>query len=107
MDTEAQVRFAIIRERFATRDRFDSNALVIDVKLLSGPFRRLRNRWRFTPHAKGAELSFEIDFEFGTRLLHGLLSANFDRAVSKLIGCFERRAQDLYGPPAPLAAPPT
>ena len=106
MDTEAQVKFAIIRERFATRDRFDGNALIIDVKLLSGPFRHLRNRWRFSPHPKGAELSFEIDFEFGTRLLHGLLSANFERAVSRLIGCFERRAHDLYGPPAPTAPRP-
>lgn len=97
MDTEARVKFAVIRERFATRDVFDSQALVIDVTLLSGPFRHLSNRWRFTPHPDGAELNFEIDFEFGTRLLHGLLSANLERAVAKLISCFERRASDLYG----------
>jgi coenzyme Q-binding protein COQ10 len=106
VDTEAQVKFAIIRERFATHDTFDSQALVIDVTLISGPFRHLRNRWRFTPHPIGAELRFEIDFEFGSRLLHGLLSANFERAVAKLIGCFERRAHDLYGSPRPGSTPP-
>lgn len=108
MDTEAQVRFAIVRERFATRDRFDSQALIIDVTLLSGPFRHLSNRWRFAPDDRGAELTFEIDFEFGSRLLHALLSSNFERAVAKLIGCFERRAHDLYGPPGASAqAKPT
>jgi ribosome-associated toxin RatA of RatAB toxin-antitoxin module len=30
-------------------------------------------------------------------LLTAMLNANFDRAVSKLIGCFEARAQKLYG----------
>jgi coenzyme Q-binding protein COQ10 len=103
LDAEAKVRFHILRERFATRVRLDARALAIDVSLLSGPFRHLRNRWRFRPRfldgkVVGCELVFEIDFEFGSRLLHGLLSANFDRAVAKLVGCFERRAEALYGP---------
>ncbi len=98
LDAEAEVRFAIIRERFSTRVRLGAPALVIDVALLSGPFRRLTNRWRFEAAPEGAILTFEIDFEFGSRLLHGLLAANFERAVGRLIGCFERRALELYGP---------
>ena len=110
LDAEAQVRFAIIQERFATRVRLDSQALTIDVALISGPFRHLVNRWRFRdapgePGASGAELTFEIDFEFGSRLLHGLLASNFERAVSRLVGCFERRALELYGPSRPAALP--
>jgi coenzyme Q-binding protein COQ10 len=106
LDAEARVRFHILRERFATRVRLDAHALAIDVSLISGPFRHLRNRWRFRPRlldgkVVGCELVFEIDFEFGSRLLHGLLSANFDRAVARLVGCFERRAETLYGPAAP------
>ena len=97
LDAEAEVRFSIIRERFSTRVRLDEPGLAIDVDLLSGPFRKLENRWRFKPHPAGAELVFDIEFEFGSRLLEGLLAANFQRAVTKLVACFERRAKVLYG----------
>jgi coenzyme Q-binding protein COQ10 len=98
LDAEAEVGFSIIHERFATRVRLDEPALTIGVDLISGPFRRLQNQWRFTETAGGAELSFEIDFEFKSRLLDRLLAANFNRAVNRLIGCFEDRARQLYGP---------
>ena len=101
IDAEADVRFAIIHERFATRVRLDEPALAIDVDLISGPFRRLKNRWRFAPHAKGCELTFEIDFEFKSRLLQALLAANFHHAVERLVRCFEDRAQALYGAQKP------
>ncbi len=97
------MRFSIVRERFATRVRLDRPALTIDVDLLSGPFRRLRCHWDFAADAegaaamKGALLRFEIDFEFGSRLLERLLAANFDLAVGKLIASFERRAARIYG----------
>jgi coenzyme Q-binding protein COQ10 len=97
LDAEARVKFAIVRERFSTRVRLDRPALAIDVSLLSGPFKHLTNQWRFTPHPKGAELSFEIDFEFGSRLLEALLAANLDGAVKRLVACFEDRARVLYG----------
>ncbi len=97
LDAEAEVRFAIVHERFATKVRLDEPAMTINVSLLSGPFRKLENRWRFAPHVEGAELTFEIDFEFRSRLLQGLLAANFHRAVNRLVGCFETRARELYG----------
>jgi coenzyme Q-binding protein COQ10 len=98
LDAEADVGFAIVRERFATRVRLDEPAMVIDVDLISGPFRQLKNRWRFAPHPKGCELTFEIEFEFKSRLLQALLAANFHHAVERLVRCFEDRAKALYGP---------
>jgi coenzyme Q-binding protein COQ10 len=97
LDAEADVGFSIVRERFATQVRLDEPALAIDVELISGPFRYLRNRWRFREHAKGCELTFEIDFEFKSRLLQTLLAVNFHHAVARLVGCFEDRAAKLYG----------
>ncbi|HEY3796913.1 MAG TPA: SRPBCC family protein [Caulobacteraceae bacterium] len=97
LDAEADVGFAIVRERFATRVRLDATALVIDVDLISGPFRRLKNRWRFKDHPKGVELSFDIDFEFRSRLLQALFATNSHRAMSRLVACFEDRAKALYG----------
>ncbi len=97
LDAEAKVGFAFVRETFATRVRRDANARVIDVSLLHGPFRRLRNRWAFAPSGGGTRIDFEIDFEFKSRLLDAILAANLDRAASKVIGCFEARAHALYG----------
>jgi coenzyme Q-binding protein COQ10 len=97
LDARAEVRFAIVRESFTTRVRRDPAALEVRADLLSGPFRRLHTVWRFRPEGAGTEVSFEIDFEFGSRLLQGLLAANFERAVRRLVGCFETRAAALYG----------
>ena len=98
LDAEAAVSFSFLRERFSTRVTRDKPALQIKVSLLSGPFRKLDNRWRFRPHATGgAVVEFEIDFEFKFRLLDGMLAANFEPAVRKLMDAFEGRAKALYG----------
>jgi coenzyme Q-binding protein COQ10 len=97
IDAEAQVGFSFLREKFATRVLRDESAKEIIVSLLYGPFRKLKNQWRFSPDPGGTRIDFAIDFEFKSRLLDGLLAANMDRAVGKLIGCFEARAQRLYG----------
>jgi coenzyme Q-binding protein COQ10 len=98
LDAEAQVRFAVLKERFSTHVRRDAGKREITVQLLRGPFRRLLNRWRFVPHERGTEVQFDIDFEFKSKLLQTLLAANFEHAVSRLIDCFEVRAKALYGP---------
>ena len=97
VDAEAKVGFAIVRETFATRVTMDQAARTIEVSLLYGPFRRLRNLWRFVPDPRGTRVEFEIDFEFKSRLLDTILAANLRHAADRLIGCFEARARRLYG----------
>ena len=97
VDAEAGVGFSFLRERFSTRVRRDAPEGVIIVSLLHGPFRRLYNRWKFNAHPMGTSVEFEIDFEFKSRLLDRMLTANFHHAVDRLIGCFEERAKALYG----------
>jgi coenzyme Q-binding protein COQ10 len=97
LDAEAKVGFAMVRETFATRVRLDAVRRTIEVGLLYGPFRRLRNHWRFLATPDGTKIEFEIDFEFKSRLLDAILAANLHRAAEKLIGCFEGRAKALYG----------
>ena len=98
VDAEAGVGFSFLKEKFATRVRRDAHNRQIDVSLLSGPFRKLENRWRFLDAGHGcARIEFDIDFVFKSRLLDALLRANFHRAVEQLIDCFEARARSLYG----------
>ena len=101
VDAEASVGFAFLRERFATRVRRDPNTRTVRADLISGPFRKLVNEWTFKAHPEGTEIDFMIDFAFKSRFLDAMLEANFDRAVKRLIGCFERRAAALYDPVRP------
>jgi coenzyme Q-binding protein COQ10 len=96
-DAEARVRFAIVRETFSTRVKLDGEARAIDTELIAGPFRKLENHWRFEADGAGSKVDFAIDFEFRSRLLETLASANAGRAIQRLMGCFEARARTLYG----------
>jgi coenzyme Q-binding protein COQ10 len=103
VDAEAGVGFSFLRERFSTRVRRDAADRQIEVNLLAGPFRHLANRWRFFDDGQGGtRVEFDIDFQFKSRLLETLLTANFAHAVDRLMSCFEARAQALYGP-APIS----
>ena len=97
VDAEAAVGFSVLKERFSTWVRHDRNAPKVEVGLLRGPFHHLRNRWEFFPDPQGTRVEFFIDFAFKSRLLDMMLQANFDRAVGKLMQCFEARAAHLYG----------
>ena len=105
VDAEAKVGFSFLKERFATRVRRDARNRQIDTTLISGPFRKLENRWRFLDAGHGCtRVEFDIDFQFKSRLLETLLTANFSHAVDRLMGCFEARAKNLYGETAPTPA---
>ena len=101
VDAEAAVGFSVLKERFSTWVRHDRKAATVDVGLIRGPFRHLKNRWEFHADPRGTRLEFTIDFAFRSRLLDAMLHANFDRAVGSLIRCFEARAAELYGPKSP------
>jgi coenzyme Q-binding protein COQ10 len=101
VDAEAAIGFSFLKERFSSRVSRDTKARRIDVSLLSGPFKHLANRWEFFEAGDGTtRVEFDIDFQFKSRLLEALLTANFARAVDRLMDCFESRARTLYGPPA-------
>lgn len=97
LDAEASVGFSFLTERFSTWVRHDANAPKVEVGLIRGPFRHLKNRWEFFPDPSGTRVEFMIDFAFRTRLLDMMLQANFDRAVGKLMSCFEAEARRRYG----------
>lgn len=97
LDAEATVGFKLFSGTFASHVSLDDAGYEIRTRLLSGPFKRLSNSWRFeTDGQGGSRIQFDIDFEFRSRLLQMLLDANFDYAVGRLIGCFEARADTLY-----------
>jgi len=99
LDAEAAVGFSFLKERFSTWVRHDTQRPMVEVGLLRGPFRHLKNRWEFFPDETGTRLEFMIDFSFKSRMLDMMLTDNFDLAVRKLIECFETEAARRYGRP--------
>lgn len=102
MLAEMEVGYKAIRERFTTRVALDRGQNEILVEYVDGPFRHLRNRWRFRDigdqaEAKRSEVEFFIDYEFRSRTLGALMGAVFDDAFRKFADAFEARADKVYG----------
>lgn len=95
---EMEISFKVHRERFKTQVTLDRAARTIAIAYIDGPFRYLKNDWRFTDDpGGGSTVDFFIDFEFKSRALQMLIGFVFNEAVRRMIGAFETRARALYG----------
>ena len=98
---KASVRFSGFDEKFATYVKGDPIARKIDVKLESGPFRHLRNRWQFDPRDDGkTRVHCFIDYEFKNPVLRLLARTNSRLAVEKIIDAFRIEADRRYVRPS-------
>ena len=92
------VGFKMVREKFTSRVSIDRPG-AITVEYLDGPFRYLRNHWKFRPAGANpahTEVEFFLEFEFKSRLLQSLIGVLFEEAVHRMVGAFETRADKLY-----------
>jgi len=92
------VGFKMVRERFQSRVKLTPKDR-IDVTYEDGPFHYLNNHWIFIPEQDGGcTIDFFIDFEFRSKLLQKIMEALFSEAVRRMVGAFEERANEIYGP---------
>ena len=92
------IAYRIIHETFTSRVALDRTNLAIFVEYLSGPFKRMHNRWVFHPVSEDAcDVEFFIAYEFKSRALAMLMGAMFDTAFRRFAAAFERRANAVYG----------
>ena len=94
------VGYKAITERFTTHVTLDSDAGLIQVRNLDGPFTHLENEWRFLAAGNGCAVNFSIAYAFRSAMLQLLVGAAFDKAVRSYAEAFESRARALYGPRA-------
>jgi coenzyme Q-binding protein COQ10 len=92
------IGFKMVRERFTSHVALDEAGRRIDVVYAEGPFKHLENHWRFEAHEEGCLIDFYVDFAFRSKLLQTLIEGLFHEAVRRMVGAFEARARDLYGP---------
>ena len=69
----------------------------INVRNLDGPFKYLKNNWRFIDIGENkCEIQFDIDFELNISLLDILMKRFFDLAFQKMVSAFISRADEIY-----------
>ena len=96
IEADLIIGYKMIREKFKSRVTLDRPE-TIRVDYLSGPLKSLSNRWTFIPQDDGTcIIDFYVDFEFKNPLLQGLVTMFFDKAVSRMVSAFEKRAKELY-----------
>lgn len=98
------VAFRVFREKFRSLVRLDRPQHVIDTEYVDGPFRSLRNKWRFVDRPPeeggGCHVHFDISFEFRNFILQATAQSVFDKAFSRMTDAFVTRAETVYSPPA-------
>jgi len=96
MIADLVVGFKALKETFTSRVR-KSRPEAIEIDYVEGPLKYLRNSWKFRAAPGGTEVDFCVDFAFRNRLFEALAGQMFDRALRRMIGAFEERADALYG----------
>ncbi|MEM9224694.1 MAG: type II toxin-antitoxin system RatA family toxin [Pseudomonadota bacterium] len=95
------VAYKFIRENFTSRVVLNRELNVIDVEYLDGPFREMKNSWRFEPMDESTTtVHFDIRYEFKSRTLATVMGSVFDRAFRTFAKAFEERADKVYGTPS-------
>ncbi len=99
-EVEAAVEIAkgSVRKTFTTRNRLQKDKM-IEMRLVSGPFKHLEGFWRFEPLGEGqaCKVSLDLDFEFANRLLSMAIGPVFNAIANSLVDAFVKRARAVYG----------
>ena len=106
---ELAIGFGPFHEKFVSRVVLapdDPGGPRIDTTGIEGPFRLLKSRWVFQPHAEGTLIDFELEFDFRSMLLQKTVQLLFGEAVKRMVSAFEARAAQLYGHPSARPATP-
>lgn len=98
LTADMTVGYKALRETFTSQVTLKPEELDIDVRYVDGPFRFLKNEWRFDPAGESAcDIHFFIEYEFRSRMLGAVMGAMFDRAFRMFSEAFEKRADLVYG----------
>lgn len=90
-----------ISQSFRTRNTLtrpgDEGEGKVEMKLVSGPFRRLDGAWTFRDSAGGgSDVGLELYYELGFSPLQVVMAALFDEIARSQMDAFIRRAAEVY-----------
>lgn len=100
-DDEVRATIALsksgVDKTFTTCNRNQKNKM-IEMRLVEGPFKHLQGYWRFDPLGEdGCKVSFDLEFEFSSRVLGMVVGPVFNQVANSLVDSFHKRALNVYG----------
>lgn len=84
-----------LSKSFTTCNRLQPGKM-IEVRLVSGPFRHLEGFWCFEEKEKGCRVSLDLEFEFHNHVLSMALSPLFHPIANSLVDSFCQQARKVY-----------
>lgn len=70
----------------------------IDMRLVSGPFKRLHGTWTFSQVEGGkTRIALELEFEFANRIMAFAIGPVFNQIANSLVDAFVQRAREVHG----------
>ncbi len=83
---------------FTTCNRLQPHKL-IEIRLVSGPFKRLQGFWRFEPieNHQATRVVLDLEFEFSNVLIAMAFGPIFNQIANMLVDVFCKRAHEVYG----------
>lgn len=94
---EIEVSRVGVRQRFTTCNRYEVGRRM-ELRLQSGPFKRLDGVWVFTPLREDAcKVELKLDFEFSGALIDKAFGKVFEQIAITLVDAFCKRAAEVYG----------
>ncbi|KAF8055828.1 hypothetical protein HT031_006603 [Scenedesmus sp. PABB004] len=102
LEAELHIGFQMIQESYTSRVKLRPPHLVSSSVADSGLFHHLESTWRLAPGPRPGctWLTFSVDFAFANPLYAHLAGLFFTEVVQRMMGAFEGRCAELYGPPA-------
>lgn len=102
MEAELEVGFKVFVERYTSRITLSPGHSVHSEVGNSTLFEHLNSTWQFTqgPTAGSCWLAFSVDFEFRSPLYRQVATIFFEEVVQRMMGAFQERCQQVYGPPS-------
>lgn len=91
------VGYKALSETFRSRVVIDEKARTIETENIKGPFKYMRNSWRFEPalSSEHSDIHFTIDYAFKNWALEKLMGGMFRDAFNSYSKSFEERANSL------------
>jgi ribosome-associated toxin RatA of RatAB toxin-antitoxin module len=97
MRAKVELSLKGIRKSFITCNRLQRDKM-IEMRLEEGPFKHLHGFWRFDRLGEsGCKISFDLEFEFSSRLLGAAFNAMFAQIAASMVDSFCQRAVSVYG----------
>jgi ribosome-associated toxin RatA of RatAB toxin-antitoxin module len=91
------VNYHGLRQNFTTENCMDKGVL-IEMKLVNGPFKHLDGFWRFVPLSEQAcKVEFRLSYELSGKLMEKIAGPVFNHIANTFVEVFVKRARNLYG----------